>query len=82
MYNTIIQTHKIKAESRKQIKVRGKAEPVAIYHVHDIEQPNAHVVDNLIDDILSKPYSRTDSKPVTPLEQPIIVDQTAHGKIH
>ena len=81
MYNAIIQTHKINAESRKQIKVRGKAEPVAIYHVHDIEQPNAHVVDNLIDDILSKPYSRNDSNPIT-LDKPITVDQSAHGKIH
>lgn len=81
MYNNIIKTHKIKAESRKQIKVRGKAEPVAIYHVHNVEQPNAHVVDNLIDDILSKPYRSTGSNPIT-LEKPIIVDQTAHGKIH
>lgn len=81
MYNAIIQTHKVKAESRKQIKVRGKAEPVAIYHVHDIEQPNAHVVDNLIDDILSKPYVRSESHPIA-LDKSVLVDQSAHGKIH
>jgi len=81
MYDTIIKTHKIKAESRKQIKVRGKAEPVSIYHVHDIEQPNAHIVDNLIDDILSRPYTRSENSAV-PLEKSIIVDQSAQGKIH
>ena len=81
MYNTITQTHKIKAESRKQIKVRGKSEPVAIYHVHDIDLPNAHVADSLIDDILSKPFSRRDGN-VIPLETPAIVDQPAHAKVH
>jgi len=81
MYNTIIQTHPIKAEARKQIKVRGKAEPVAIYHVHDIEQSNAHVVDNLIDDILSRPYSRGEKSSI-PLDKPIISDQSVHDKIH
>ena len=81
MYNTIIKTHKIKAESRKHIKVRGKAEPVAIYHVHDIEQPYAHVVDNLIDDILSQPYNRNDNSSIT-LDKPIVSDQSSNGKIH
>ena len=81
MYNTIIQTHKINAESRKQIKVRGKSEPVAIYQVHDIEQSNAHVVDNLIDDILSRPFSRGNNNPIN-LDKPLIVDQPANGKIH
>lgn len=81
MYNTITQTHAIKAESRKHIKVRGKAEPVAIYHVHDVEQSNAHVIDNLIDDILSKPYSHSDKAPIN-LDNPIVVDQSAHGNIH
>jgi adenylate cyclase len=81
MYNTIIQTHKVKAEARKQIKVRGKEEPVAIYQVYGIEQPNAHVVDSLIDDIISKPYSRIDNSLIT-LDQSIISDQASHGKVH
>lgn len=81
MYNTIIKTHKINAESRKHIKVRGKAEPVAIYHVHDIELPYAHVVDNLIDDILSQPYKRSDNSSIT-LNKPTTSDQSSNGKIH
>ena len=81
MYNTIIQSHKIKAEARKQIKVRGKSEPVSIYHVYDIELPNTQVVDNLIDDILSKPYTRFDINSVA-LDKSITIDQAATGKIH
>ena len=81
MYNIISQTHKIKAEARKQIKVRGKSEPVAIYHVHAIELPNAHGVDNLIDDILSRPYRCSENNAMN-LDKPFIVDQSAHGKIH
>jgi len=81
MYNTISKTHKINAETRKQIKVRGKAEPVSIYHVHGIEQPNAHAVDNLIDDIISQPYSPRDNNPIT-LNKTIISEQSTHGKIH
>ena len=81
MYNTISQTHKIKAESRKQIKVRGKTEPVSIYHVHGIEQLNGQVVTNLIEDILSKPYSRGVVPPM-PLDKSVVVEHAANGKIH
>ncbi|MEE2730739.1 MAG: adenylate/guanylate cyclase domain-containing protein [Pseudomonadota bacterium] len=81
MYNIITQTHTIRAESRKQIKVRGKSEPVAIYHVHDIEQPNTQIVDNLIDDIISQPYKRSQPNPIT-LDTTLMGEPPAHGKVH
>ena len=81
MYNTISKTHEIKAESSKQIKVRGKTQPVTIYHVQDIALPNSRAADNLIDDILSSPFN-PDGKQSIPIDKPFIVDQSAHGKIH
>ena len=81
MYNKIAQTHQIQAESSKKIKVRGKTQPVTIYHVNDVELTKTQVVDNLIEDILSQPYSPGSSEGI-PIDTPIVIDQSAHGKIH
>lgn len=81
LYDVVSEKHTIKAEARKQIKVRGKSEPVSIYHVTDIEQPYALVIDNLIDDILSTRNGNWEKNSAS-IDANKFEDKTASGNIH
>jgi adenylate cyclase len=53
LYDTVNPNHALTVNSLREIRVRGKEEPVKIYSVHDIKHPYPVVIDNLISDVLS-----------------------------
>lgn len=56
LYHAVNPQHQLTVEAHKQIRVRGKEEPVTIFSVLDIEQSYRVVSRDLIDDILSSQH--------------------------
>jgi adenylate cyclase len=54
LYQSVNVEHEITVESFKKIRVRGKEEPVTIYSVTAIAQTYQKVMDDLIEDMLSR----------------------------
>ncbi|MEM8498407.1 MAG: adenylate/guanylate cyclase domain-containing protein [Pseudomonadota bacterium] len=53
LYERVSQHKTLQVEPQRQIRVRGKAEPITIYNVLDVDQINPFVMENLIQDVLS-----------------------------
>ncbi|HEY9033493.1 MAG TPA: adenylate/guanylate cyclase domain-containing protein [Pseudomonadales bacterium] len=56
LYHAVNPEHPLAVEAHKQIRVRGKEEPVTIYSVVNIEQNYRVVSSDLIEDIMSAKY--------------------------
>lgn len=54
LYQKVNPDYHLTVNNQKEIRVRGKEEPVSIYSVHNIKHPYPVVMDNLINDILSQ----------------------------
>jgi adenylate cyclase len=52
LYQNLVGQHNISVAMPRQIKVRGKSEPITIYTVTDIEHRHPLVVEQMIDDVL------------------------------
>lgn len=53
LYHSVRDEHVVEVAARKEIRVRGKQESVAIYNVLDIDQPQGNVMESLIEDIVN-----------------------------
>ncbi len=53
LYQRVSESRTLKVEPEREIRIRGKKDPVRIYNVVDIEQINPFVMENLIQDVLS-----------------------------
>lgn len=56
LYDAVNPEHPMEVEAHKQIRVRGKEEPVTIYSVVNVEQTYRVVSSDLIEDIMSAKY--------------------------
>lgn len=58
LYQKVNPDYHLTVNNLKEIRVRGKKDPVSIYSVHNVKHPYPVVMDNLINDILSQNANR------------------------
>lgn len=53
LFKRVSETKTLHVEQQREIRIRGKKNPVSIYNVLDLDQINPFVMENLIQDVLS-----------------------------
>ncbi len=57
LYRSLSAEHRLRVESERRIRLRGKQQPVTIHAVADIDFRHPIVIDQLIDDVVQAQYS-------------------------
>lgn len=56
LYDNLVDSHGLRAGAPRQIKLRGKSEPITLYAVEDIEHMYPVMLEQLIDDLIQQRF--------------------------
>ena len=54
LYRGVSAQHSLRAGAPRQIKLRGKSEPITIYAIHDVEHTHPMMLEQLIEDLIQQ----------------------------